>query len=144
MKFTRHFANLLPRRPAQALVCLFAAFLLEAPLVAGLVLASGACCTGDHCPVAAHHHAPAKSEEPPMDCDHNMDHGTSNVRSCSMSCCNTTDQAAIHSNVFLLSPVIELAPVSPLPETVSGFAARETAAPFAPLSPPPKSLDRLI
>jgi hypothetical protein len=144
MKFTRHFANLFPRHRAQSLLCLVAAFLLQAPLVAGLALASGACCTGDHCAVAAHHHAAAKTEEPPMDCDHNKDHGTSNVRSCSISCCNTTEQAAVHSNVFLLSPVIELASVSPRPETVSGFAARETAAPFAPLSPPPKSLDRLI
>jgi hypothetical protein len=144
MKVTRHFANLFMRHRAQPLVCLVAAFLLQAPLVAGLVLASGACCTGDHCPVAAHHHPAAKTEAPPMDCGHDKDQGTSNVRSCSISCCNTTEQAAVHSNLFLLSPAVELASASPRPETVSGFAARETAAPSAPLSPPPESPDRFI
>jgi hypothetical protein len=144
MKVTRHFANLFMRHHAQPLVCLVAAFLLQAPLVAGLVLAAGACCTGDHCPVAAHHHPAAKTEAPPMDCGHDKDQGTSNVRSCSISCCNTTEQAAVHSNLFLLSPAVELASASPRPETVSGFAAREIAAPSAPLSPPPESLDRFI
>lgn len=112
--------------------------------MAGLLIASGACCTGDHCPIAAHHHAAAKTEEAPMDCDHDTNHSDGRVRSCTMSCCNTTEQAAIHSNVFMLSPVSELASVNPLSETVAVFVAAETATPFAPLSPPPKSLYSLI
>lgn len=79
-----------------------------------------------------------------MDCDHNMDHDGAKVRSCSMSCCNSTEQAVVHSNVFLLSPVLELASINALPETISDFRASETATPFAPLSPPPKSLPSLI
>ena len=140
MKVTRHIANSLMRFRAQSLCCLVAAFLLQGPLMAGLIIASGGCCTGDHCPIAAHHHATAKTAEAPMDCDHKLNHSGAKVRSCSMSCCDSTEQSAVHSHVFLLSPVIELASANPLCEGVSAFAADATAAFFAPLSPPPKSL----
>jgi hypothetical protein len=144
MKFTRHFANLLTSRRAQSLLCLLAALLLQSSVVSALAIASGVCCTGDHCPIAAHHHAAAKTEEAPMDCSHNMNHSGDNVRSCSMSCCNSTEQSAVHASVFVPAPLIELASLIPAPETVSTFDASETAAPFAPLSPPPKSLPNRI
>jgi hypothetical protein len=139
MKFACHFGNLLASRRGPSLVCLFAALLLQGPVVSALAIASGVCCAGDHCPIAAHHHSGAKSEEAPMDCDHNQADGGDKVRSCSMSCCETTGQFAVHANVFLLWPPIELASVNPFPETVSPFAASETVVPFAPLSPPPRS-----
>src|SRR5262249_43036475 len=81
MKFICHIANSFMHRGAQPLFCLFAAFLLQAPLMASLLLASGACCAGDRCPIAAHHHAAPKAQEAPMDCDHNMDHGGVKLRS---------------------------------------------------------------
>jgi len=139
MKFTRQVANFFIGRRGHSLLCLVAALLLQSPIITALVIASGACCSGDHCPVAAHHHAAAKTEEMPMDCDHNLDHDRDRLRSCSMSCCNTAEPSAIHSNVFLVGPVIEPVSLVSLAETVSAFAASETASRFPPLSPPPKS-----
>jgi len=144
MKFARHFGNLLASRRVTSLVCLFAALLLQGPVVSALAIASGVCCAGDRCPIAAHHHSLAKSEEAPMDCDHNQAHSRHKVRSCSMSCCEKTEQFAVHGNVFLLTSPIELASANPFSETVSPFGASETAVPFAPLSPPPKALPSLI
>jgi len=144
MKFARHFGNPLASRRVSSLVCLFAALLLQGPVVSALAIASGVCCAGDHCPIAAHHHSLAKSEEAPMDCDHNQAHSGDKVRSCSMSCCETTEQFAVHAHVFLLSPPVELASANPFPETVSPFGASETTVPFAPLAPPPKSRPSLI
>jgi hypothetical protein len=144
MKFARHFGNLLSSRRLSSLVCLFAAVLLQGPVVSALAIASGVCCAGDHCPIAAHHHSAAKAEAAPMDCGHGMSHGGDKGRSCSISCCERNEQFAVHGNVFLLAPAIELASASPLPETVSPLEASETAVPFTPLSPPPKSLPSLI
>ena len=144
MKFTRHFGNLLASRRGSSLVCLLAALLLQVPVVSALAIASGVCCTGDHCPVTAHHHSVRKSQEAPMDCDHDQAPSGMKVRSCSMSCCETEEQFAVHANVFLLSPLIELASGNPFLETVSSFSASETAVSFAPLSPPPKSLSSPI
>jgi len=144
MKFARHFGNPLASRRVPSLVCLFAALLLQGPVVLALAIASGVCCTGDHCPIAAHHHSLAKSEEAPMDCDHKQAHSRDNVQSCSMSCCKTTEPFAVHAHVFLLSPPIELASANAFPETVSPLGASETAVPFAPLSPPPKFRASLI
>ena len=144
MKFSRQFGKLLSSRRMSSLVCLFAALLLLGPVVLSLALASGVCCTGDHCAIAAHHHSVAKTEEAPVDCEHNMSHGGNKVQSCSMSCCDTSEQFAVHGSVLLLSPAIELASANPFPETVSPFDASGSAAPFAPLSPPPKSLPSLI
>jgi hypothetical protein len=134
-------------RTLGAWFCLFALFALQAPVLAALVVASGACCTRDRCPIAAHHHAAAKADDSSMasmDCDHNMAHGVNKMPPCSISCCDSTEQPAVHSTVFLLSPVIELASVNLFPEAIPSFEAGETALYFAPLSPPPKSLRSLI
>src|SRR5262245_33620554 len=77
-----------------ACCCLIAILFFQAPLIRAVILATGACCTGDHCSIAAHHHSATKTEEVPMDCDHDTDHGVSNMRSCSISCCNSTEQSA--------------------------------------------------
>ena len=74
-----------------------------------------------------------------MDCDHDTNHSASKVHSCSMSCCDTIERSAVHSTVFVLVPVVELAAIIPTRETVSSFAGRETTAAFLPLSPPPES-----
>ena len=137
MKFTRHFANLLTSRRLQSLACLLAALLLQSPVVAAAALASGACCAGDHCPIAAHHHAASK--ESPMHCDHGMKQSADKVGSCSMSCCDNAEPYAVHANLFLLAPVIEVTASDPFCESIPAFDAREAAVFFAPLSPPPES-----
>jgi hypothetical protein len=128
------------------LACLIALGAFQAPVVAGMVIATGACCIGDHCPIASHHHShsAAKEKETPIGCGHNMNQGADKVEHCSVSCCKTDEQSAVHSNVFLLSPIVVLASANPLSEAISIFEAGETLAAFAPLSPPPKFLHSLI
>jgi hypothetical protein len=133
-------------RRRAAFLCLIATFFFQLPVIAGMVIATGVCCTGDRCPIAAHQHthAAAKTEEAPMDCDHSMNHNGSKLQACSMSCCNTSEQSAVHANVFVLSPVVTLAAIYPLSETLSNRDARESVSSFAPLSPPPEFLPSLI
>ena len=116
--------------------------------IAAAILATGACCSGTQCAISAHHHASTKHEEAPMDCGRHMQHDSgapaSQLEACSMSCCNTTEQSAVHSNVFLLSPVVVLASTNPRSETISRPDPGEAAVFFVPLSPPPESLSNLI
>lgn len=144
MRLGRNFVTWVTHRRAQSLFCLVAALLLQSPVLAAAAIASGACCSGEHCPIAAHHHTSAKTEEMPMNCDHEMDHDAAKMRSCAMSCCDTTERSAVHSDVFLVSPVMQLASLNAPSETVSFFDGRETVLAFAPLSPPPKSALTLI
>src|ERR1043166_7539316 len=95
----------------RSLLCLFALLLLQLPAISAAVMAAtGACCSTDNCPLALHHHpapaqaAPAKAQESAMDCGHEMNPGTGKMSSCSMSCCKTVEQSAIHGHFFVLSP----------------------------------------
>src|SRR5262249_56435340 len=99
MTGTANLANAAARR-APALLCLFALLLFQAPVIGAAMLASGVCCTGDHCPIAAHHHTSAKTEEAPMGCEHGKN-GASKLQKCSMSCCQTT-HSAVDDRVFVL------------------------------------------
>lgn len=136
------------RRVLSAWCCLLGLFFFKAPVIGVIVIASGACCTGDHCPIAAHHHNAAKTAEPRMDCDQHKkgetQPGASSLQACSMSCCQTVEQSAVHTNVFVLSTTPVLAAFTPLSETVSAPAFSGKARARSPLSPPPKSLSFLI
>jgi len=121
---------------------MLAVALLYAPLAAAVWTAqSMPCCTGDHCPIAAHHHQ--NTSPPPahqMDCAHEM----SGFMSCTMSCCETTDRPTVASLSFLL-PHATLAagepsvtPVSEVLQTV------ELPRSIEPLSPPPRSLNAAL
>jgi len=129
-----------------SLLCLFALLLLQVPAVsAAVIAATGACCSTDNCPIAAHHHptpaktAPANTEDASMNCDHES-HSAGKIRSCSMSCCKTVEQSAIHGHFFLLSPVAALAAFAPISKSLSAVAASEPSGFVAPFSPPPESL----
>lgn len=131
----------------RSLVCLFALLLLQLPAVGAAAMAiTGACCATDNCPIAAHHHpAPAQTEEPPMDCDHSpgnhaQNHGAGKMRSCSMSCCQTTEQSAIHGHFFLSSPVLDTAALSPVSENLLAVAVSEPSGFLSLFSPPPEFL----
>jgi hypothetical protein len=142
MTRTGNFANAVARR-MPTLLCLFALFLFHAPVIGAAVLASGMCCTGEHCPIAAHHHS-AKTEEARMDCEHSTNGGAAKLQNCSMSCCQTTEQSAVHAQVFVLSPDVTPASFAPLCEALSSRTCDEEIGPFSPLSPPPKSAASLI
>ena len=147
MTRTDNFVNAVARR-TPALLCLFALLLFQAPVIGAVVLASGMCCTGDHCPIAAHHHSPSKTpsrtEEAPMDCEHGGHGAAAKLQNCSMSCCQTTEQAAVHAQVFVLSPRVTPPAFAPLSEALSLLTYDEEIGSFSPLSPPPKSSAALI
>jgi hypothetical protein len=143
MTRTGNFANAVARR-TPALLCLFALLLFQAPVISAAVLASGMCCPGDHCPIAAHHHSSARTEEAPMDCEHGANGGAAKLQNCSMSCCQTTEQSAVHAQVFVLSPDVTPPAFAPLSEAVSFVTFDEKIGSFSPLSPPPKSAASLI
>jgi hypothetical protein len=143
MMRTGNFANAVARR-MPPLLCLFALLLFQAPMAGAAVLASGMCCTGDRCPIAAHHHSSARAEEVAMVCEHGANGGAEKLQNCSMSCCQTTQQSAVHAQVFVLSPDVTSPAFAPLCEAVSLFTYDEEIGSFSPLSPPPKSSVSLI
>jgi hypothetical protein len=120
-----------------AWTCLFAAAFLYAPLVAAAWSAHAmACCTGDHCPIARHHHgqkAPAPQHSH-MDCEHDM----GEMMECSMSCCQSSENPVVTAVAFVLP---HLASSSAHASVVSTVATAQVVAiprPVKPLSPPPR------
>jgi len=130
-------------RTTGACLCLLALLLVYAPMASATLMAvTGACCTGEQCPIHGNHHsapkAPAQASGAPMDCDH-ADH-SSKVNACSMSCCNNLEQIAVHAHIFLLTPLgisTELIPLSAASLAPANVSASQA---FAPLAPPPKPL----
>jgi hypothetical protein len=120
-----------------AWVCLLAAVFLYAPLAAATWSAHAmACCTGNYCPIAAHHHrqkAPA-SQESHMDCEHDA----SEVMNCSMSCCQSSEKPLVTAVAFVL-PHLPSA-VAPTSVVSAAETAHAVAIPrsVTPLSPPPR------
>src|SRR6266853_1020174 len=84
-----------------ACACLLALLLVYAPIAsATLMSVTGACCTGDQCPIHGNHH-PSKHDEPAaMDC-HGDKHNVNQMDSCSISCCHTDQRAAVNANLRL-------------------------------------------
>jgi len=129
-----------------AWISLLAVLLIYAPVASATLMAvTGACCSGDQCPIHGNHH-PAKqntsqhNDDAPMDCEHHG-HSANKMRSCSMSCCHTVEPAAVHAHIFLISlPVgISFTPLSSVVPAISAFRIFST---ISPLSPPPKPVAR--
>ena|SRR5260221_219710 len=144
-----HFAKdgVNAKRRAPGVICLLALLLTYAPIASATFMAvSGACCTGDQCPIHGNHHPAKESPSPknesaPMDCSHEQ-HSANKMRSCSMSCCQNVESIAVHAHIFVLSPLpIEsaFAPIAPAPI----FAAfTNISLRSAPLAPPPKLISQ--
>jgi len=122
-----------------ACACLLALLLVYAPIAsATLMSVTGACCTGDQCPIHGNHH-PSKHDEPAaMDC-HGDKRNVNQMDSCSISCCHTDQRAAVNANIFVLTPISVSMPLLANTQTVLAFAAAGLSLAFAPLAPPPKS-----
>jgi hypothetical protein len=122
-----------------ACACLLALLLVYAPIAgATLMSVTGACCTGDQCPIHGNHH-PSKHDEPAaMDC-HADKHNVNQMDSCSISCCHTDQRAALNANIFVLTPISVSMPLLANTQTFLAFAATGLCLAFAPLAPPPKS-----
>jgi hypothetical protein len=122
-----------------AWVCLFAAVFLYAPLAAATWSAHAmACCSGDSCPIAAHHHrqkapGPQRSH---MDCEHDA----GEMVNCSMSCCQSSEKPLVTAVAFVLPHLVSAnAPPSVVSATENAHAVA-IPQPAEPLSPPPRLL----
>ena len=124
------------KRALAAWVCLLAAVALYAPLAgAAWSVHAMACCTGDHCPIAQHHHQKRQaSPHSDMECGHDM----GEVMDCSMSCCQDSEKPLVTAVAFVLPhllPSFTPASVVPAAETAHAVAVPR---PVEPLSPPPR------
>jgi hypothetical protein len=118
--------------------CLLAVVLLYTPFAAALVAAHPpACCATDACPMQGHHHhhpAPA-APAPNMECNH----ASSALASCSLNCCESSDQAFVNAHAFVLpvaAGIVITARTEPLADSAQPV---EPPRIFAPLSPPPRA-----
>jgi len=123
----------------KGLVCLFAVLLLQVPFARATWMSSVmACCMGEQCPIAGHHHKsqsqPTQQNNMPMDCGHDM----SGMSDCKMSCCKTSDETAVNIVQFVI-PDLQIRIESLGSESqVSPFASQMISRTEKPQSPPPK------
>jgi hypothetical protein len=117
--------------------CLFAAVFLYSPLAAAAWSAHAmACCTGDHCPIAQHHHgqkAPAPQHSH-MDCEHDM----GEMMECSMSCRQSSEKPLVTAVAFVLPHLVFASAHASVVSTVETAQAVAIPRPIKPLSPPPR------
>jgi hypothetical protein len=131
----------LPKRLA-AVFCLLAVSALHVPMaLAAWSIAAGLCCTGDSCPILAHHHhqTPAAPAGNRMDCGHDMGDGEQRGMSkCNMSCCHDSSGPAIAGVAYVLPLVVSAQDLPPAYSPV--VLAKETGSrtKTKPLSPPPR------
>ena len=135
----------LPFLQLQAIACLLGLLLFYAPILsATLMSVTGACCTGDRCPIHGSHHAGrqdhGKTAEPaPIKCDHDG-HDLRKVNSCSMSGCQTVEQPAVHAHIFVLESFPGLASRTMIASLSKPVPPRTIFLASAPPAPPPKSI----
>jgi hypothetical protein len=122
-----------------ACACLLALLLVYAPIASATLLSvTGACCSGDQCPIHGNHHPSKHAEPAAMDC-HGDKHNVNQMDSCSISCCHTDQRTAVNANIFVLTPISVSMPLLANTQTFLAFAATGLSLAFAPLAPPPKS-----
>jgi len=127
------------RQRLSALVCFVALVLMYAQITSAAVMViTGACCSGDQCLIHGNHHPPQKTDAPPMDCGHG-EHNVGAMDKCSMSCCQNTEQPAVHGNLFLLTPLSVSTSLAPYSAASFSNAITKISLAYAPLAPPPKS-----
>jgi len=124
-----------------AAMCLLALVALYAPIAGALCIdASRACCKGGQCPLHGNHHQDSHDpkQQDGMDCGHGM----GMAMSCSLSCCHTTQIAAVHGHIFVAAPPA----IVGMPTAVALRFAAPEPQPFSflhdPQSPPPEHASR--
>ena len=124
------------KRIAAAWVCLLAAVFLYAPLAAASWSAHAmACCTGDYCPIAQHHHQKKQaSSHSDMDCGHDM----GEMMDCSMSCCQGSENPLVTAVAFVLPHVTSASSNIAVTGATGSLQALEIPRSLKPLSPPPR------
>jgi hypothetical protein len=126
------------KRIVAAWACLLAAVFLYAPLAAAAWSAHAmACCSGDYCPIAAHHH-PRKAPMPQhshMDCEHDA----GDLMNCSMACCQRSEKPLVTAVAFVLPHLASVIAPAPAVSTVENAHSVAIPQSVKPLSPPPRS-----
>ncbi|MBZ5702992.1 MAG: hypothetical protein LAN84_14250 [Acidobacteriia bacterium] len=116
--------------------CLLAVALLYAPFAAAAYSARTAdCCAAGRCPISGHHpsQAPAAPGSP-MDCGHAM----AGMGSCSISCCESPERAAVTPLAFLLpAPAAPIVPAG-ASEFSTALQTAEIPRTLEPVAPPPR------
>ncbi len=129
------------KRIVAAWACLLAAVALYAPLAGGAWSAHAmACCTGDHCPIAQHHHQ--KKQAPPhseMDCVHEI----GEMMNCAMSCCQNSEQPLVTAVAFVLPDAAFSWAAISVVGVADAVQSTEIPRSIRPLSPPPRLADAL-
>jgi len=124
------------KRIVAAWVCLLTAAFLYAPLAAASWSAHAmACCAGDYCPIAQHHHQ--KKQAAPhseMDCGHDM----GEMMDCSMSCCQRSENPLVTAVAFVLPEVSSASVSTAVSGSVETSQLLEIPRSLKPLSPPPR------
>ena len=124
------------KKIAAACICLFAAMALYAPLAGAAWSAHAmACCNGDSCPIAQHHHQ--KKQAAPhseMDCGHDM----GEMMDCSMSCCRGSENPLVTSIAFVLPHVSSASANIAVTGAAGSLQALEIPRSLKPVSPPPR------
>jgi hypothetical protein len=123
-------------RVTAACICLLAVALLYAPVAVAVWAAQTmACCTGDHCPIAAHHHKSAPAEPAhEMDCGHDM----GSLMACKISCCNTTERSMVTPLIFVLPHLSFGTTNFSITRVAETLRPIEVPRSVEPLSPPPE------
>jgi hypothetical protein len=124
------------KRIVAAWVCLLTAAFLYAPLAAASWSAHAmACCTGDYCPIAQHHH-PKKPASPhsEIDCGHDM----GEMMDCSMSCCPRSENPLVTAIAFVLPYVTSASANIAVTGAAGSLQALEIPRSPEPISPPPR------
>jgi len=94
-----------------------------------------ACCTGDYCPIAQHHHQKKQaSPHSEMDCGHDM----GEMMDCSMSCCQMSKNPLVTAVAFVLPDVTFASASIAVTGAADTLRALEIPRSLKPLSPPPR------
>src|ERR1700730_10994237 len=133
-----------------AWLCLLAAILVWSPLWAAALQANGVgCCDGAMCTAhpMGHHHAAGKEEakdrssipassQAPMDCSRG---GSSELNSCSMSCCHDPSRSFVAAIVFVAPVPSQLQHPGLILRFASVQAPQKFSRTYDPPSPPPRT-----
>ncbi|MDP9340447.1 MAG: hypothetical protein M3P45_16445 [Acidobacteriota bacterium] len=126
-------------RVISAWCCLVAALLLFAPYAEAAWSAhAAACCTGDHCPIPAHHHSRNDSKAPAhaQDCEHQAGDVMSD---CSMSCCEKTERMLLAATTFVLPAGLSIIASDEFVTAAPALKLKDFVRCIEVLSPPPRS-----
>ena len=129
------------KKIAAACICLFAAMALYAPLAGAAWSAHAmACCTGDYCPIAQHHHPKRPASHSEMDCGHDM----GEMMDCSMSCCQGSENPLVTAVAFVLPHVTSASASIAVVGAADTLRAFQIPRSLKPLSPPPRFAHTLL